>query len=666
MNTKTDNYIKEKIAGTPAKPGCYQYMNAAGKVIYVGKAKNLRNRLYSYFNNSASSPKTMALVSKITDFRVVITDSEMEALILENNLIKELKPRYNINLKDDKTFPYIRITKEPFPQIYSTRKVVRDGSKYIGPFTDVKSLKGALRIVNHLFKIRSCKFYMTEETVAQKKFKVCLDYHIKKCDGPCEGFQSAAEYNEMVRQAIHMLNGRSDAVLSDLAKALEKAVKDLRFEEAASLRDRIAYLNSFTARQKVEGLSASGGSSEFDIFGIASEGREGSTTIFIIRNGKLIAKREFDISLTGSDTDDMINYAVLQQYYNTTDDIPAGIVLASEAADSELLLKWLSGKGTHKVSFIVPKIETKLKNLLNMAKSNAAFQLKERQIEKMKKEGSVPFTLSALRRDLNLEKLPRLIECFDISTLQGSDTVASMVVFVDGKPKRSLYRRFIIKSIDYQDDFESMREVVYRRYKRVKEENLPFPDLIIIDGGKGQLSAAIASLRSLGYIGSNPPAADEGLKSKVESDVSDEGRRSNPPAADESDVSDKSQKSMGSNVAVIGLAKKFEEVFDGRLPNGGEGLILPKTSSSLKLLQQVRDEAHRFAVTFHRERRSKRIISTELLDIKGIGVKLATQLLTNFGSVETIKGLTEEALASLVGPKKSKLIYNYFNDKKDD
>ena len=657
MNEKVVESIKEKIAGTPAKPGCYQYVNSAGKVIYVGKAKNLRNRLYSYFNNSASSPKTLALVSKIADFRVIITDSEMESLILENNLIKELKPRYNINLKDDKSFPYIRITKELFPQVFSTRKVIRDGSKYIGPFTDVKSLKSALRIVSHLFRIRSCKLNLTEESIAQGKFEVCLDYHIKKCDGPCEGFQSSELYNEMVRQAVRVLNGRSEVVIKELSAKLEEAARELRFEEAASLRDKIAYLNSFNAKQKVEGISASGKNADFDIFGIASEGREGSTTILIIRNGKLIGKREFDITLSGDDTDEVINYAVLQQYYNTTEDIPAEIVLSPEPEDRDLLLKWLAGKGGHKVTFTVPKIESKYKSLLNMANRNAAFQLKERQLEKMKKEGNVPYTLNALKRDLNLTKLPRLIECFDISTLQGTDTVASMVVFLDGKPKRSLYRRFIIKSIDYQDDFESMREVTFRRYKRVKEENLPFPDLIIIDGGKGQLSAAMASLRSLGYVGSKV----ESQKSKgIDSALDGAGGEILPKAGKGE------RKGEEADIAIIGLAKKLEEVFDGRLPHGGEGLILPKTSSGLKLLQQVRDEAHRFAVTFHRERRSKRIISTELLDIKGIGVKLAALLLKNFGSVERIKGLTEEELASVAGLRKSKLICNYFNDKKDD
>ncbi|MDY0080954.1 MAG: excinuclease ABC subunit UvrC [Ignavibacteriaceae bacterium] len=631
------NTIKKKILGVPAKPGCYQFLNDKGKVIYVGKAKNLKNRIASYFNKSDVSPKTTALVSKITDFKVIITDSEMEALILENNLIKELKPRYNINLKDDKSFPYIRITKEPFPRIFSTRKIIRDGSKYIGPFTEAKSLKSALRTVNRLFKIRSCSLNLTTLSISSGKHKICLDYHIKKCDGPCEGYQNELDYNQMVKQAYRVLQGKSEDVLTELTIELNKASDELRFEEAALLRDKILYLNSFNSKQKVEGLSNTLKHQDLDIFGIASEASEGSTTILMVRSGKLIGKRGFDIVLPPGASDDAIIYAILHQYYNSTEELPSEIVLPVEPDDSLLLEKWLSEKATKKITFVYPKIESKLKSLLKMAETNAHFQLKEKQLQKMKKEGNIPYSLEALRRDLSLPDLPKLIECFDISTLQGTDTVASMVVFKDGKPKRSLYRKFIIKSIDYQDDFESMREVIFRRYKRVKEEKLPFPDLIIVDGGKGQLSAAISSLKDLGYsilTSNKSPSENVGASDRL--------------------------------VIIIGLAKKFEEIYDGRRNSRELPIILPKTSSSLKLLQQLRDEAHRFAVTFHRERRSKRIISSELLDIRGIGGKLTSKLLETFGSINKLRNSTLEELQSVVGLHRAKLIYNHFNDKKDD
>ncbi|NJD21570.1 MAG: excinuclease ABC subunit C [Melioribacter sp.] len=600
--------LEDKINSLPSSPGIYQFLNEKGKVIYVGKAKNLRNRVRSYFKGKVDSPKTEILVSKIFDFQLIVTDSEIEALVLENNLIKEFKPRYNINLKDDKSFPYIRVTNEMFPQIFPTRNIVKDGSKYFGPYTDVKNMKNSLRILNKLFKIRSCKLDITQEAIDKKKFKVCLDYHIKKCEGPCEGLVTQAHYNGMVNQVIKVLRGKTDELISELKSQMESASTKYEFEKAAELRDRIDQLQVYSSKQKI----VSNDLEDRDVISAAFEGKDAAATILNIRSGKLVGKRQFNLSIEENEELDQIYSAIIKFYYNEYVEVPQEIILEIEPEDSETLIEWLNTKAFKKCKFVIPQRQSDTKSLMLMCKHNAEFQLKEIQLQKMKKEGNVPFVLSALQRDLRLKKLPRLIECFDNSNLQGTDAVASMVVFVDGKPKKSLYRKFIIKTVEGPDDFASMKEIITRRYNRVKEEKLPVPDLIMVDGGKGQLSSAVEALDNLSI----------------------------------------------KNYEIIGLAKRLEEVF---LPGESEAQSIPKTSSSLKLLQHVRDEAHRFAITFHRERRSKRTITSELLEIKGIGEKVAQKLLTKF-SLEEIKITDEKKLADVIGGAKAKLIYNYYHN----
>ena len=604
MNSKLELDLKN----LPASPGIYQFLNKNGKVIYVGKAINLKNRVRSYFQGNITSPKTLALVSKIDDLNILVTDSELEALILENNLIKELKPRYNVNLKDDKSFPFIKVTNELYPRIYPTRRVVNDGAKYFGPYTDVRSMKSSLRMINQIFKIRSCKLDLTEKNIAAKKFKVCLDYHIKKCDGPCENLISPKDYNDMVNEVVKMLKGKTDELIKDLKLRMEEAVANLEFEKAAELRDKINQLDTLSSKQKI----VSDDFQDRDIFATAFEGKDSSCAVFNIRSGKLIGKKQLKLSLEEGEDSAEIYSAAIKFYYNDFVEIPKEIVLEIEPGDSEALSEWLKMKSNKKVKIIVPK-RGDLLSLVRMCKENASLQLKEIQLQKIKNLGNVPYSLAALQRDLRLNSLPRKIECFDISNLQGSDTVASMVVFEEGKPKKSLYRKFIIKDVVGPDDFSSMQEVIERRYSRLQEENGTLPDLIMVDGGKGQLSSAVEILNKLGYKDYN----------------------------------------------IIGLAKRLEEVF---IPGKSEPELIPKTSSGLKLLQQVRDEAHRFAITFHRQRRSKRIINTELTNIHGIGKETAKKLLKKFGSIEGIKRAPLAEVEEIIGKKKTELLISSINN----
>ena len=604
----TDN-LKSKLENLPANPGIYQFLDKSEKVIYVGKAKNLRNRVRSYFHTGITSVKTLALVKKVVDLQLIVTDSEVEALVLENNLIKELKPRYNINLKDDKSFPYIRVTNEPYPQIFPTRNVVKDGSKYFGPYTEVKSMKNSLRLINKIFKIRSCKYFIDDEVIQKKKIKVCLDFHIKKCDGPCEGLISQADYNSMVNQVIKLLKGKTEDLIQELTWQMNKAAAELSFENAAEIRDRIEQLQVYSSKQKI----VTNDFTDRDIIGCASEGKDVSATILNVRNGKLVGKRQFNLSAEANEELDQIYSAVIKFYYSEYVELPKEIVLEVLPSDGETLIEWFKKKESKEPKFIVPQRKSETKSLLEMCRQNAILQLKEIQLQRMKKDGNVPYVLAALKRDLRLKNLPKRIECFDISNLQGTDTVASLVVFVDGKPKKSEYRKFIINEVDGPNDFASMMEVIRRRYTRVIDEKKPLPDLIMVDGGKGQLSSAIKVLKEI-----NMPEFE-----------------------------------------IIGLAKRLEEVF---LPEHSEAQTIPRTSSSIKLLQHLRDEAHRFAITFHRQRRDKRTFTTELTEIKGIGNSIAAKLLTEFENINSIKTAAKEDLEKVIGKSKAELIFNHYRN----
>lgn len=602
--------LASKLKNLPDKPGVYQFKNEKGKVIYVGKAVNLKNRVKSYFIGGNQSAKTAALVSKTHDLELIVTDNEVEALVLENNLIKDLKPRYNINLKDDKSFPFIKVTNEPYPRIYPTRRLIRDGSKYFGPYTSAGSMKSALRMINQLFKIRSCKLDITQANIDKKKFKVCLDYHIKKCDGPCEGLISEEEYGEMVGEVVKVLKGKTDDLIDDLNSKMKLKVDNLEFEKAAEIRDKLEQLKTISSKQKI----VTDDFEDRDIIALAYEGKDSACSIFNVRNGKLVGKKQLRLSIEENEVTANIYYSAIKFYYTDFADIPKEIVVEIEPTDSIILTEWLSQNAGRKVKLTVPQ-RGNLKSLVKMCSENAILQLKEIQIQRMKSEGQIPYSLAALQRDLRLPHLPKKIECFDISNLQGTDSVASLVVFEDGKPKRKLYRKFIIKDVVGPDDFSSMQEVIRRRYLKVVQGEDKMPDLIMVDGGKGQLSSAIEVLDDLE------------LK----------------------------------NYHIIGLAKRLEEVF---LPGQSEPASIPKTSSGLKLLQKIRNEAHRFAITFHRDRRSKRTIKTELTDIKGIGSSTAQKLLKEFGSVTELKKADFDKLAAIVGKKKAELIKNFFEAEK--
>ena len=604
MNPK----LETKIKNLPSNPGIYQFFNDKGKVIYVGKANNLKNRVRSYFHENLSSPKTEILVKKINDLELIITDNEVEALVLENNLIKKFKPRYNVNLKDDKSFPYIKVTKEPYPRVYPTRRVIKDGSKYFGPYTSVGNMKASLRMINEVFKIRSCKLDITQENIDKKKFKVCLDYHINKCDGPCEGLISEINYNEMVNEVVKVLKGKTDELIKDLTIKMNSSVDNLEFEKAAEIRDKINQLTAISSRQKV----VSDDLEDRDVISIAYEGKNSACSVFNIRDGKLVGKKQLRLAIGDGEEETDIYSSAIKFYYGDFVEVPREILMDVQPSDSETLLKWLDSKSERKIKFTFPR-RGDLKSLVKMCKENAILQLKELQLQKMKAEGSVNYSVSALKRDLRLKDLPKKIECFDISNLQGTDSVASMVVFENGKPKKSQYRKFIIKEVVGPDDFLSMQEVIRRRYSKLKEENLPLPDLIMVDGGKGQLSSAVEVLNEIGF----------------------------------------------SNYNIIGLAKRLEEVF---FPGQSDPASIPKTSSGLKLLQQVRNEAHRFAITFHRSRRSKRTIKTELTDVKGIGASTAHKLLKELGSLSEIKNSEHDKLVAIIGKKKADILINHFKD----
>jgi len=592
------NDLEIKIQNLPQLPGVYQFKDANGKVIYVGKAKNLRNRVRSYFTKSQpTNPKLNALVSKIHDVEVIVTSSEVEALILEANLIKKLKPRYNVSLKDDKSYPYIVITNEPFPRVFSTRKIKLDGSRYFGPYTDAYSLKQTLKLIRDIFMVRSCKYYIDDEVIQKKKIKVCLDYHIKKCGGPCEGLVSKEEYNKMIEQVVQLLNGKIDNLVETLKKQMEKLADELRFEEAAILRDKIKSLEIYTSKQSVVSVEPI----DRDIFAVASEEEDACGVVFKVRDGKLIGSQQFFMTGANYKEEKEIIETLLTQYYLNADFIPSEILIPEEIDEAESIKKWLSDRKKSNVKIRTPENEDESR-LVSMCKINAKYQLDEYKIQKMKaKIEFAPNVLKLLQKELHLDRLPRRIECFDISNIQGSDIVASVVVFENGKPKKSEYRKFKIRSVSGKpDDFASMEEVIERRYSRILNEGGKMPDLIVIDGGKGQLSSAIKSLEKLGI----------------------------------------------KNQPIISIAKKFEEIY---FPNLEYPQSLPKSSPALHLLQRIRNEAHRFAITFHREVRAKRTFTTQLLEVKGIGEKRAKMLLSKFGSIEGIKNAPIEELEKILG-----------------
>ena len=609
--------LDEKLATLPAKPGIYQFRNAAGKIIYVGKAKNLRNRVRSYFRSQQQhSGKTLVLVSHITDFEVIITSSEVEALILENNLIKELKPRYNVNLKDDKTYPYLVITNEPFPRIFLTRQLKRDGSTWFGPYTEARQLRSILDFIGSIFPVRSCKYRLSEENITSKKYKVCLDYHIHKCKGPCEGLVPEEEYLTMIREITRLLKGKTSSMIRSLSDTMQVLASELKFEQAAEIKTQLESLKRYADRQKM----VAGDGLDRDVFAVAAAENEGCGVVFKIREGKLLGSQHIYINNTNGETDAELQARVVEKYYlETLELIPDEILLQEAlAADEEDALRAYivekqkeENQEKKNIRFLVPQIGEKA-HLVEMCRQNARHHLEEYLIQKQKR-GEIArehYGLTALKELLHLPKIPQRIECFDNSHLQGTDYVSSMVCFEKGKPKKSDYRKFKLQTFEGSDDYAAMKEVIQRRYAGTLSKDLPLPDLIVVDGGKGQVNTAYLTLNDLGV-----------------------------------------------SIPVIGLAKRIEEIFT---PQHNDPFNLPKTSPALKLLQQLRDEAHRFAITYHRKLRSKRTLQTELTTIEGVGEKTAYRLLEQLGSVDAVAQATMEELKAVTGVKIAESIYSFY------
>ena len=605
--------LEEKVNNLPLNPGVYIYKDAKGRVLYVGKAKRLRNRVRSYFQDSRNHDgRIKVMVSKIHDLETIITDSEAEALILESNLIKKHHPRYNIMYRDDKSYPYICVTKGKRPRIFPTRTIVRDGSRYYGPYSHVGQMRNMLETIRQAFNLCTCACSpkLINRTKGMPKWHSCFNEYI----GECSGDWDAEYYQNVMDKVIRLLNGKTDGLARELKEEMAIAAQSLAFEKAAKLRDGIEALDRYSKKMKI----ISDRQVDRDIFALAVNREEavGCGVLFKIRDGKLLGKYHRYLKNIEELSESTMLQSFVEDYYTSAlaGIIPDEVYLSNDLIDEEPLLEYLWQEHGKKVPVHVPKIGEKAQ-LIRMAQSNARLLIKEYLLQKAKSEKDrIPHSVQSLKRDLRLDRLPRRIECFDNSNIQGSDPVASMVCFVDGQPRKSEYKRFHIKTVVGADDFASMREIITRRYTRVMKEKKHIPDLIVVDGGKGQLSSAVSVLKKIGFYGQTP---------------------------------------------IIGLAKRLEEVF---VPGETEPVMIPKTSSSLKLLQRVRDEAHRFAITFHREKRRKRTLSSELDKIPGVGPKTARKLLKYFGSVKKIKSAEPDQLISAVGQSVGKKIHAYFHE----
>jgi len=602
--------LLQKVKTAPVDPGCYIFRNEQKKIIYIGKAKHLRNRVKSYFRADKShDPKTQSMVKKVRDIEFIITHSEIEALILENTLIKENKPRYNIFLRDDKTFPYVRITKEHFPRVFITRKLVNDGSKYFGPFTDSRAIRETLRIIKKAFTVRNCNYRLDPATVAAKKVKLCLQYHIHNCEGPCQQLISENDYNRMIGQIESFLKGKSDDVINYLQEKMNAAAQRLQFEIAARYRDNIRLLKHYFHKQSVEFTDFK----DRDFISLITEEDSGAVVVLRVRQGKMLSKDTVFLERVSDVNVSEIMRSFIQQYYNQSQLIPAEIDVNVYPTEREVLQKWLSGAQGKAVKITRPAKEEKLR-LIRLAEKNASVQLQELIAKKSKTVNFIPKSLKQLQAALNLPDIPRRIEAFDISNIQGKHAVGSLVTFYNAGPLKSEYRRFRIKTVKGINDFAMMQEVVRRRYQRQLEENRPLPDLIVIDGGKGQLSSA--------------------------KDVLEELRLPSIP--------------------IIGLAKKLEEIF---LPDSAEPIMLARDSVALILLRRIRDEAHRFAITYHRKIRGNNELSSFLDQIPGLGQAKKKALWNYFATIKKMRSASVEELCQVegIGPKLAQRVWDFMH-----
>ncbi len=610
--------LQNKLATLPASPGVYLMLNGAGEIIYVGKAINLRNRVRSYFQKGSSQPaKVRILVEHIVDFEYILTDSEMEALILENNLIKKHAPRYNVRLKDDKTYPYIKVTmQETFPRVLMVRKRLNDGARYFGPYTDVTAVKETLAFLRKIFPVRSCRKNIEEGGTERP----CLNYHIGRCLAPCAGLITKEKYGEMIDEVILFLEGRIERLIPDLTRKMQEASEELEFEKAARFRNQIRGLQALAEKQKI----VTERQEDQDYLGYARQGELACVQVFFVRSGKLIGRDHFLVDCSAEEEGTEILRSFMQQYYEEAAYIPKEILIPMTLTDSSVLQSWMSGLRGNKVYLHNPQRGQK-KQLLDLVMKNAKVVLNETLTRTAFKERALKKALEELEEIVGLEEIPERIEAFDISNLQGTDVVASLVVWESGALKSDDYRRFKIKNVEgTPNDYEAMREVLTRRFKRGLDEQSDgktmgkfavFPDLVLIDGGKGQLGVALEV-----------------------------------------------RKELGLEIPFISLAEKREEIY---LPQASKPVILPNDSPSLLLLRQIRDEAHRFALSYHRNLRGRSTRGSVLDEIPGVGPKRKRELLRHFGTVKSIREASVEELAEVTGIslKVAREIYQHIHAK---
>lgn len=591
--------IDFKIKNLPSNPGIYQYLNTEGTIIYIGKAKNLKKRVSSYFTKNHENSKTAVLVKQIADINTIIVNSEIEALLLENNLIKKYQPKYNVLLKDDKTYPWICIKKEAFPRVYSTRNLVKDGSEYFGPYASGKMMSTILDLIRQLYPLRNCYLNLSEENIKANKFKVCLEYHIGNCKAPCVGLQTEEDYQKYILDIKNIIKGNIHGVTKHLKTLMASYAENLEFEKAQLLKEKIKTLENYQSKSVVVSPTIN----DVDVFSIISDEKEAFVNYLKVINGAIIQGHTIELKKKLDETDDEL--------------LQIGIIelrLRFDSQSKEIIVPFIPSIEDSELKFTVPQIGDK-KHLLDLSERNAKYYRLER---KKQKENVNPTKhsdriLEQLQKDLRMPEKPVYIECFDNSNIQGTNAVAACVVFKDAKPSKRDYRHFNIKTVEGPNDFASMEEVIFRRYKRLLDEKQPLPQLIIIDGGKGQLSSALKSIDELNLRG---------------------------------------------KITIIGIAKKLEEIY---FPNDSIPLYLNKKSESLKLIQFLRNEAHRFGITHHRNKRSKELIKSELSEVDGIGFKTAQELLWKFKSVARIKQATLKELEEVISKKRAKIVFEYFN-----
>lgn len=597
-------HVETQLKTIPERPGVYQYFDEEEKLLYVGKAKNLKRRVNSYFNKVQDSGRLKVLVKKIRRIEFIVVETEVDALLLENNLIKEHQPRYNVMLKDDKTYPWICIKKEPFPRVFPTRNVIKDGSEYYGPYASGRIMKNVLELIKGIYPLRTCSYNLTKENIEAGKFKVCLEYHIGNCLGPCEGYQSQEHYDANLQKVREIIKGNVAEVRRSLQADMEEQAASLQFEAAQRTKERIDLLNRYQSKSTVVSPKISGA----DVFALISDVQSAYVNYLRVVDGAVIQSHTLEFKKKLDETDEellTLGMFELRQLYQNH---------AKESFVSHELDIELDGVTFHK------PLRGDKKALVDLSIRNAKQFRQERlkQMQIVDPDRHVNRIMAQMKLDLRLSEEPRHIECFDNSNIQGTNPVAACVVFKNGKPAKKEYRHFNIKTVEGPDDFASMEEVVYRRYKRLVEEEQPLPQLIVIDGGKGQLSAALKSLDKLELRG---------------------------------------------KIAIIGIAKRLEELF---YPNDPVPLYLDKRSETLKIIQQLRNEAHRFGITHHRNRRSKSSFNTELESIPGIGKSTAQDLLKAFKSVKRIKEADQTALETIVGRSKSMKVWQHFHQSTDN